>query len=975
MNSKTLPKLNNKSRSLMKSMKPPIIPPMLLKNKEKLPPVPKNVISKMIENDINSNNNKVEQEIKPSEPNVKIPEPNIKPPEPNVKPPEPNIKLLEPKIKPSEPKLKPPEPKIKPSEPKINPPEPKIKPPEPKIKPPEPKIKQSEPKIKPPEPKFKPPEPKIKPSEPKIKPPEPKFKPPEPKIKPSEPKFKPPEPKIKPPQTKIKPPEPNIKPSEPNIKPSEPNIKPPEPNIKPIEPKIKPFDPKLKFSGSKINSVESTTKFTSKEANDVDLKENMSFDSVKEEYPKNILSKNKFHEKKNIFDKVRNISLISKNVESSNPYEIIEKGRLYSDKKEKTKHSTSTVTEKGTIIKKEISLLDNEMTKNILNNSKEIQQKSLKNGNFNIVDISTQGKGSTFKISTNLHNKVEQTEVYINSVTKKNIMIGIPNEAKKIGPLSTFKESKLIRNTHYINAFSRFDGNYIGKVTGPPTPISNLDKTPQNHNEKKDFQNEFQINNFSNNLSPFSDYSCMMNFPLYNFNSNLKNSGIANPPFCFYPGMCIPLYPYDPLYYQNIFMNNLNESEEKNRKEEINNDNKRIKKKNKKIKKKNVDNTMVASGHLKPLQFRNGAEWSSEDEKYLNADIYFEEEKKINRENKNKSRSKYIGNSQWYEIEHKLNNSRGVIEDEDEDEEEDEDKDEEEEEEEEDEDEDEYNNENEDYNKEENKKYYKELKKKKKCKSTKKNIEDMDNFNFDNLYKNYKIEYLKEKLKWANEYLKKKKKNEELSNSNSITYNPLRKKHIERLDDIAHLFLPKNKKYQNLFDLAMNISKISNDDKNDIINILLSCRELEKLIEEQHCILDMLDNDLKEVNASLKLPSNWDNFENFELLQENILNSEENGLSLNNTPLFIKGKVSLIPKNLETFFEETEQSDKKEGYNTMTNMHTEKNTLTKMNTEKNTITNMNIEKNTITNTKFSPKLIKSKVKAKIPLLLKNTQKS
>lgn len=152
---------------------------------------------------------------------------------------------------------------------------------------------------------------------------------------------------------------------------------------------------------------------------------------------------------------------------------------------------------------------------------------------------------------------------------------------------------------------------------------------------------------------------------------------------------------------------------------------------------------------------------------------------------------------------------------------------------------------------------------------------------------------------------------------------------------------------------------MSNNDKNDIINMLFSCRELEKLIEEQHCVLDMLDNDLREVNASLKLPATWDNLENFELLQENILKEDEQGLPINNTPFFIKGKVALIPKDINTFFDDEkkgESTGKKDYYARQ-------------------VVQMATQVNTPTPVKYVPKFTKAKVKPKVPLLLKNITKA
>ncbi|CAD2101619.1 hypothetical protein YYG_04155 [Plasmodium vinckei petteri] len=619
-----------------------------------------------------------------------------------------------------------------------------------------------------------------------------------------------------------------------------------------------------------------------------------------------------------------------------------------------------------------------------------------------------------------------------NNGNKSNVLDSVENKSKQVGPLTTYTESEILKNNNYMNAFSRIDGNYIGKVTGPPvTPLSMSDKIPQNENDSKyEYNQANNIDEGSNNNNRFMNNQLYApNFPIFfdPNNINWNNTNPMNAPFIFYPGLGC----YSPVFADGICSyipmtdeghNNLSN----NKKEDIL-DHQNGDKERKNISNKNKDKSMIAGGHLKPLQFRNGAEWSSEDEKLLNSDIAIYEgmERKSKKKEKGKTKERYIGDSKWYDIEHKLNNCRGVIE-----------------------------NDNNKYSKkkkkknsdttvniscesdtkysncddgfsssyektyledetkndtcsesssDEHKKYYKRSKRRSssKKKSSNKFLEDEYDFNFDDLYKNYKIEYLNDKLKWANEYLKKKKECEKSDSDNdevakdgkhsNIRNRCLKKSNLKnivkgkkenekRLDDIAHLFLPPPKKHENLFDLSLNFSKVDDSDKDDIINMLFLCRDLEKVIEEQHCILDMLDNDLAEVNNSLRLPPNWDNIHNFEILQEHILNENgenrendnynslndydgkhNNGLVLNNVPLFIKGKVSLVPKNLSHFFDNTEKAPQ-------TGKISQKSAAI-MNKKGETTYSTPPETNKSTNT-YMPKFVKARVKAKVPLLLK-----
>ncbi|KNG77916.1 hypothetical protein PFMG_04138 [Plasmodium falciparum IGH-CR14] len=894
----------------------------------------------------------------------------------------------------------------------------------------------------------------------------PKLKAMKPKIKIPEPKFKAIEMKSDEKQSNMNNVQNDMKKIMPKLKSIKPKIKIPEPKFKSLEQTIKKGESYIKSSNTNKEPPKSIMKQSSTNSNNSQpilkrlqtSKKKVSIDLVDEEddisneknFNKNSLFKNKYYSKINIIDKLKNVCSNEINKNESNGstkdpmgigkiyYSIKEKGKAFqpsfsSSIKEKTITNIGTASFSQELAKQNIGSNQHMKRDNMSRNdpSNDIQNNS-NNGPKRMSMEKISKNDNILENNTNVRQKSE-SHIKMSNTCGENILVGIKGNKSNIGPLTTFNESKLIQDTHYINAFSRFSGNYVGKVTGPANSISNFDKTPQNMNDKKTcVQNGIHNNGYvcKGVPPPFYEYPYMMNYPYCN--NVLYNGGMDNHPFYFYPRFYLPMYPYDYPHNETVpFFNDENvipngnhisaahKTTRRNKRDERN----KHKGKNNKFE----DNMIIAGGHLKPLQFRNGAEWSKKNDQkkfndgeevyydddnydsyddvdeeeyfdwdeYNNEDKFYEEQNKI----KHKQKSSYIGNSKWYEIEQKLNNCRGVIED------------------------DKPPKEiiikkkksvNEKKKKkpyyEEETKYYDEYEseysytydgeyndvyisddqlinpkmykngvynrrrlsnRNEKHGLEQNTLEDTYNFNFDDIYKNYRIEYLNEKLKWANEHLKKKKNNkykknqkdeitidQDKANDPTLIQGP-RKKNLERLEDIAHLFLPKQKKHDNMFNLSLNISKMSNNDKNDIINMLFSCRELEKLIEEQHCVLDMLDNDLREVNASLKLPATWDNLENFELLQENILKEDEQGLPINNTPFFIKGKVALIPKDINTFFDDDkkgESTGKKDYYARQ-------------------VVQMATQVNTPTPVKYVPKFTKAKVKPKVPLLLKNITKA
>ncbi|KMZ81857.1 hypothetical protein PVIIG_02906 [Plasmodium vivax India VII] len=607
------------------------------------------------------------------------------------------------------------------------------------------------------------------------------------------------------------------------------------------------------------------------------------------------------------------------------------------------------------------------------------------------------------------------------------VMVGVSDAAGKqtVVPLSTSRTSTLMQDTHYLNAFSRLDGNYVGKVTGPASPIDCSDKKPQRRGGQKDLEQMTPRGGRPPSVYPPSatvgeyppsaavgEYPHGGNFlPFFNYNSEVFRGGMGTGcPMFFPPGWYyLPMGTHGDSGWvgpAEVAAGQVDADRLTTYGEQTGRANERGKKKrgsragNPTVGGgRRQSDTLIAAGHLKPLQFREGVEWSSEEEKYLNADVTMEEERRERKKKERRGRGRgvggSIGDSKWYEIERRLNNCRGVIQ--------------ESEAEGEAEDEAEYEA-GAGQEDEANPSYYTDCSEAAdSCgedtkyvdgvrseghyegdtdcgeeaggkRSLTKNgqrrngrrrtpLEESHPFDDDSIYKNYKVGYLREGRKWANEGLRrgggeapfKKTPHEEVPRET-----PLKKTHRERLNRIAHLFLPKNKKHENAFDLSLSFSQISEGDKDDIIRMLFACRDLERLIEEQHCVLDMLENDLREVNASLKMPPSWSNFNHFEVLQESILQSEGGqGVPLNNTPFFIKGKVALIPKNLDSFF------DKAAVAATKANAAKAANAANAANVAGAPPSGAYSQpEGPPSNSKYMPKFAKAKVKPKVSLLLK-----
>ncbi|GFE54306.1 hypothetical protein BaOVIS_017100 [Babesia ovis] len=104
---------------------------------------------------------------------------------------------------------------------------------------------------------------------------------------------------------------------------------------------------------------------------------------------------------------------------------------------------------------------------------------------------------------------------------------------------------------------------------------------------------------------------------------------------------------------------------------------------------------------------------------------------------------------------------------------------------------------------------------------------------------------------------------------------------------------PRRKPFASMSELSRYFSNIKPNDQSELLKLLLACRSLEKVIEEQHSVLDMLDHDLREAREMLRLPEHLRGISTKKLL--GAAPPEEPFYPTSDIPLFIKGRVSLLP--------------------------------------------------------------------------------
>nr|PVC52496.1 hypothetical protein MACL_00000788 [Theileria orientalis] len=154
-----------------------------------------------------------------------------------------------------------------------------------------------------------------------------------------------------------------------------------------------------------------------------------------------------------------------------------------------------------------------------------------------------------------------------------------------------------------------------------------------------------------------------------------------------------------------------------------------------------------------------------------------------------------------------------------------------------------------------------------------------------NLYNNYNPEYVEGK--WKKEVA-----------------HPLSYGMVQKLNDRHQFDLPKDnwkfingflrprrKPFTSMSEMSKHFQKVDTKDQYELIKLLLACRDLEKLIEEQHTVLDMLDHDLRE--ARDLFPDSLNNVTTQKL--HGSVPEDEPFYPSSEAPLFIKGRVFLLP--------------------------------------------------------------------------------
>ncbi|EEA06740.1 uncharacterized protein CMU_014160 [Cryptosporidium muris RN66] len=74
---------------------------------------------------------------------------------------------------------------------------------------------------------------------------------------------------------------------------------------------------------------------------------------------------------------------------------------------------------------------------------------------------------------------------------------------------------------------------------------------------------------------------------------------------------------------------------------------------------------------------------------------------------------------------------------------------------------------------------------------------------------------------------------------------------------VGGLITPRRRPYSSLSEMAAYFANIEPQDQSDVISMLLACRKLEKQIEEQQLVMQMLEHDLREAQSALRFPPEW----------------------------------------------------------------------------------------------------------------------
>ncbi|KAL5367721.1 hypothetical protein CPHLJ_7g4030 [Cryptosporidium parvum] len=110
---------------------------------------------------------------------------------------------------------------------------------------------------------------------------------------------------------------------------------------------------------------------------------------------------------------------------------------------------------------------------------------------------------------------------------------------------------------------------------------------------------------------------------------------------------------------------------------------------------------------------------------------------------------------------------------------------------------------------------------------------------------------------------------------------------------VGGLSAARRRPYSSLTEMAAYFSNIEPQDQNDVIVMLLACRKLEKQIEEQQTVMQLLEHDLKEAQSLLRFPPEWRSLNNEEVLGHSPLPTGQ--IPSTNDPPYVSNHPNIEP--------------------------------------------------------------------------------
>ncbi|OII74965.1 putative low complexity protein [Cryptosporidium ubiquitum] len=110
---------------------------------------------------------------------------------------------------------------------------------------------------------------------------------------------------------------------------------------------------------------------------------------------------------------------------------------------------------------------------------------------------------------------------------------------------------------------------------------------------------------------------------------------------------------------------------------------------------------------------------------------------------------------------------------------------------------------------------------------------------------------------------------------------------------VGGLSAARRRPYSSLTEMAAYFSNIEPQDQNDVIVMLLACRKLEKQIEEQQVVMQLLEHDLKEAQSLLRFPPEWRSLNSNEVLGHSPLPAGQ--IPSTNDPPYVSNHPNIEP--------------------------------------------------------------------------------